>query len=371
MQESERLSGEGMKVQILSTSDGQGGAAKAAFRLNGALRAAGVDCVLSTLQPTVGAKGVVAFPLGGGFAGGLERVVGKIRSKLFDRRLRRSRPPGSEIYSIDRTPYAGDFARWRPEYDLINLHWVGRFVDIAAFFSHHPDQPVAWTLHDMNPFTGGCHYDSGCGRFTQGCGRCPELGSGREDDLSAAVFRRKKTVFDALPEGRLHLVTPSRWLAGEAGRSALFERFPVTVIPNGIDTGLFAPADRDRQRRELGIAADAKVVLFAAQAVDAPRKGFLLLVQALGKIDAATSEGLLLLSVGGDTPDLGGAGINHRHLGFMNDENAMNAVYGGGRPFGLAVVAGQPAQHHDRSPGLWHPLRVLRCRWHHRFCPPR
>ncbi len=316
-----------MKVQILSTSDNLGGAAKAAFRLNEALCTGGVESVLSSLRPMGETENTVAFPLDRGLAVSFARRVGELRTRLFDRHLRKIRPTGLEIFSIDRTPYAFDFSHWRPEIDLINLHWVARFVDVAAFFTLGHDLPVVWTLHDMNPFTGGCHYDSECGRFIEGCGRCPELGSSRENDISAAVFRRKQFVYDQLKSNKLHLVTPSRWLAGEAKRSTLFGKFPVSVIPNGIDTDLFTPENRDQQRQEMGILEDAKVVLFVAQDVDASRKGFSFLLEALGKIDASSQGNILLKSIGKERPDLSGIGLNHQHLGYIESEAAMSAVY--------------------------------------------
>src|SRR5690606_6773811 len=73
--------------------------------------------------------------------------------------FRASGPPGYDLFSDDRTPYGSRFLDRLPSCDIVNLHWVARFVDFTSFFSHVPVRtPVVWTLHDMNPFTGGCHY---------------------------------------------------------------------------------------------------------------------------------------------------------------------------------------------------------------------
>lgn len=315
-----------MRVKILNTADGGGGAAKAAFRLNAGLRASGVESTLVTPYPVTGAEGVEKFPCAGGPFKSIARAAGKVRERLLDRRLRGTRPEGAEIFSMDRSPFAGDIKGWRPDCDVINLHWVARFVDMEAFFEHHSELPVVWTLHDMNPFTGGCHYDSGCGRYVESCGRCPDLGSDKMDDLSAVVFARKKGIFDDLADDALHFVTPSRWLAGEAARSALIGRFPVSVIPNGIDTKIFRPDEGRVKREELGISENAKVILFTAHSLDAKRKGFSFLIDAFREISARSPDGVLLLSAGDDRPDLGG-GLNHRHLDFVEDEAAMAGVY--------------------------------------------
>ena len=51
--------------------------------------------------------------------------------------------------------------------------------------------PLIWTLRDLWPLTGGCHYTQGCERFTRACGACPQLRSGDPDDLSRRVYQRK------------------------------------------------------------------------------------------------------------------------------------------------------------------------------------
>jgi len=47
--------------------------------------------------------------------------------------------------------------------------------------------PIIWSLLDMWAFTGGCHYDEYCGRYTEQCGYCKVLGSKKENDLSRKV----------------------------------------------------------------------------------------------------------------------------------------------------------------------------------------
>jgi hypothetical protein len=80
-------------------------------------------------------------------------------------RYRMSRPTGYELFSDDRTQHGVALVDQLPSCDVVNLHWIAHLVDYQAFFGAVPQHtPVVWTLHDMNPFTGGCHYDEGCGR---------------------------------------------------------------------------------------------------------------------------------------------------------------------------------------------------------------
>src|SRR5262249_35456290 len=155
-------------------------------------------------------------------------------------------------------PYGSTLLRQIPRCEVVNLHWISGFVDYAAFFNRVPQStPVVWTLHDLNPMTGGGHYGLGCGRFVLGCGVGPQVGSEDSADLSHDVWERKSRALSRVSSSRLHFVAPSRWVADEVKRSSIFQRFPVTVIPHGLDLEEYSPRDRTAARELLGIPRDA------------------------------------------------------------------------------------------------------------------
>jgi glycosyltransferase involved in cell wall biosynthesis len=176
----------------------------------------------------------------------------------------------------------------------------------------------------MAPITGGCHYDGGCGRFSAQCGHCPQLSSNSEEDLSRAIWRRKQTALSTVERTGLHLVALSRWMAKQVRQSSLMRSFPLTIIPNGVDLGELMPRNRALARRELGVPADARVILFAAETVNNPRKGFDHLVRAL----AGTTEldRPFLLSVG-YSPSASIPDQPVRHLGFVENTRLLSMVY--------------------------------------------
>src|SRR3954469_5408651 len=238
-----------MTIVHLSTSDSGGGAARAAFRLHTGLRRLGHESRMLVAEKksfdTTVTK--VSSP---------KDLSSRIRRSLRRKKLRAdhaeyaNRPAGQELFSDDRTEYLDQLARQLPPCDVVNLHWVAGLLDYEQFFPHLPPTlPVVWRLADMNPLTGGCHYDAGCGRFNDRCGACPQLGSRDENDLSRAIWNRKRAALDTV-KNRLHLVGTSRWIASEAKRSSLLRGVPTTVIPNGLDTDDFAPRDK-RFCREL------------------------------------------------------------------------------------------------------------------------
>jgi glycosyltransferase involved in cell wall biosynthesis len=196
--------------------------------------------------------------------------------------------------------------------------------------------PIVWTLHDLNPLTGGCHYDLGCGLHATHCGRCPQLGSEDTRDLSHDVWERKQRLFAKVLPSRLRFVTPSRWLAEEVKRSPILGRFPVCVIPYGLDLEEFAPRPRENVRELLGIPPDARVLLFLAEQIGNKRKGFALLIEALARC-AADIPNLLLLSVGQNKPEVSDR-IPCVHVGSVNNDRFLSMIYSAADIFTICSV---------------------------------
>ena len=145
--------------------------------------------------------------------------------------------------------------------------------------------PIVWSLYDMWPFTGGCHYDSSCGRFIDLCGSCPQLGS-HHKDISSLIIYKKREQWDGIP---MTIISPSSWLASEAKRSRLFKNLRIEVIPHGTDLNLFKPIDKDYAKDILGLQKNRRYVLFGAMGgTSDPRKGYQYLEPALKRLAAMT-----------------------------------------------------------------------------------
>lgn len=255
------------------------------------------------------------------------RIARQVRRAVFAAsRLpyRRSRPAWVSIFSDDRSVHAGQVLAQLPQADVIHVHAMIGFLDYRCLLAAAARAPVVRTLHDMNFFTGGCHYDHGCGRFVTGCGACPQLGSSRENDLSRQVWLRKQALFARLPRARLRLVAPSRWLATAARQAGVVSNFEITVIPHGLDADMFAPRDRRFCRQLLGLPGDARIVLFVAHPLARHEKGFALLADALHRLGDVRD--LMLVSAGGG-PLPAAVPVPHLRLGRVQSERLLSAVY--------------------------------------------
>lgn len=311
------------KILHISTYASLGGAAIAALRLSNALRQLGCDSFLLVRDAPDSMEGVQVFRPAITLPYRVSRFVRRYRIRRDFASYEPLRHSGLELFSDDRTEFGPALAAQLPDCDIVNLHWVCGLVDLQFFFRDWT-KPVVWTLHDMNSFTGGCHYDNGCGRYLDQCGLCPQLSSDRERDLSRSIWKRKARAYGNLPADRLHLVAPSRWLANIASASPLLGRFPVSVIPNGVDTTVFSPRSALGLRESFGIPDGTPVLLFVADNAANQRKGFSYLADALQAMDRRRI--FCLVSMGGDQPRLPEE-RPHIHLGRVEDENMLAAVY--------------------------------------------
>jgi glycosyltransferase involved in cell wall biosynthesis len=232
-------------------------------------------------------------------------VLRKIRNKA-ERRLNLSelaaykstRPKNLDIFSTDKSPYSVGKHPLVKNADIIHLHWIAEMVDYAEFFPQVTDKPIVWTLHDMNPFTGGCHYSRGCRKYESMCGACPQLGSGKDDDLSKEIWARKECYYR---DRRIHVVTPSRWLADCARKSQLFKKHKVEVIPNSVQTTIFEVKDKKQSREYFNLPKEGGLILFGAENASNPRKGIKNLTNALGLLEDKIGIGVVIFGSMSDT----------------------------------------------------------------------
>jgi glycosyltransferase involved in cell wall biosynthesis len=236
------------------------------------------------------------------------------------------RAPDAGLFSYTSLPIDSPFPFDIVRPDVIHLHWTAQGIDYRTFLDSIPSSlPVVWTLHDMEPFTGGCHYAGPCVRYQERCGSCPQLNALRNPaDLSAITFRRKRTRYTRL---NLTVVAIATAIREEARRAPLFAGArEFTVIPVGIDTASFVPRDRAMCREQLGLSTDRLVIAFGALDLGSVYKGFTVLLEALARLRNRDRVHLLLF--GGPMPaNVSLPAGTWQHAGFVRDPARLSAIY--------------------------------------------
>ncbi len=206
------------------------------------------------------------------------------------------------------------------EAHVVHLHWInGGLVGIRDLKKIR--KPLVWTLRDMWPMTGGCHYPMNCDNFLKACGECPQLGSSTKYDLSRAIHMLKKRNIPA----DLIIVGLSEWISQQARESSIFSRHEIRTIPNNIDTESFYPVEKEIARSILGIKSGKKVVLLGAQSIHDIYKGFENFRLAVKRLPPDRYQ---LCFFGRTDPDLPAKlGFEYHEFGFLCDDIALRLVY--------------------------------------------
>ncbi len=329
-----------MKVVHLSTSD-TGGAGIAAARLHKALLADGIDSRLLTMHRF---RNDIPASSKYGSQNIFHRLVAKSKSALHhyniirrkDDRLRKKylhgRIQGFEHFSF---PYSeidigkDPFIR---NADIIHLHWVSDgFIDYKKLFQ--TGKKFCWTLHDMNPFTGGCHHSDGCTKFTGDCTYCYELTGTRDKNISERILQYKMESLQMVNPQTIRIISPSFWLKKLSSESLLFKKFNHHVIRNAFDISEIYPEDKKNTRKELNLPLDKKIILFNAHHISNNRKGIMILLESISLLN---DDNIFLCGVG-HTGKYGDEKI--KSLGYLNDPVQIRKSYSAADVFVLPSIA--------------------------------
>jgi glycosyltransferase involved in cell wall biosynthesis len=204
---------------------------------------------------------------------------------------------------------------------VINLHWVPRWLDLPSFLNSLPSGlPVIWTLHDLIPVTGGCHYPGDCDGFTKECGNCPQQISPRPSDATNKFFRIKKGLYSRT---NLHFVGNSEWTTAQARRSGLAQYAKsIRTIHYGMDLEQLTPLDKNIARKALQIPEGKFVIGFSCLDFNERRKGAEILMEALKTFPA--NEIVLLVLGAGKWP---ASGVETITMGSFNSSRLQSLFY--------------------------------------------
>lgn len=309
-----------LSVLLLNTYDNTGGAARAAYRLHEGLLELNVDSKMFVQSKKTDSP----------------RITGPYSrfDKFFEVvRPHMDRAPLAFYRNREVVPYD---LQWLPggqqtkinhaTSDIIHLHWINAgFISIETLSRLR--KPLIWTLHDMWAFTGGCSYAYTCEGYFGMCGHCPQLASSTQNDLSRWTWTRKQKAWRDL---KIHIVTPSRWLAECARKSALFKDRQIDVIPNGLDIEKFKPIPKATAREILNLPKNKKILLFGAvKAIANTIKGIQILPKALSEAfrsGIASQAELVIFGMSrpNDPPDFH---IATRYMGYLSDDVSLALLY--------------------------------------------
>ncbi len=211
--------------------------------------------------------------------------------------------------------------------DIIHLHWIsGQFLSYKSIEKlMRLGKPIVWTFHDSWPMTGGCHVRYGCDRFMIGCGKCPELNSEDENDITSHIFKQKQKYYHA---ENIVTVSPSKWMYENVCKSPLFGKSRNFQIGNPLDTELFSGKE---SFVDFDLKDKLNILFGSSGTISSKYKGYRYFVDAMNilkKRNPALSE-RIVINIFGTTetifPDLNG--YETKSLGYINSDEEMAQAY--------------------------------------------
>ena len=170
--------------------------------------------------------------------------------------------------------------------DIIHLHNLhDRFINVPMLFKFIKKNniKVIWTLHDCWSFTGQCvHFTiAGCDKWKTGCHDCPQIHvyPASNVDRTKKMWELKKKWFTGVND--MTIVTPSVWLS-ELVKESYLKDYPVKVINNGIDLGVFKPTESDFRAKN---GLDGKFIILGAASIWEQRKGIDVFIELAKRLD--------------------------------------------------------------------------------------
>jgi glycosyltransferase involved in cell wall biosynthesis len=307
-----------MKILIVNTSDINGGAARAAYRLHQSLLMKNIDSQMLVLKKSSDDFTVL------GPTSKTENAINKLKPILDSIPIKFYKDKIPTLFSVawlSSKKVVDKINKLNP--DVVHLHWInGGMIRIEEL--PKIKAPIVWSLHDNWAFTGGCHIMWNCEKYKTNCGACPVLKSNKEKDLSRKVWNRKSRAFSKLPD--MTIVGLSNWLNECSKSSHLLKDHSHINLPNPINTTTFKPFDKKRARALWSLPANKKLILFGANnATGDINKGFKELSEALQKL---TSKEIELVVFGSSEPKLSqNFGFKTHYLGHLHDDVSLVTLY--------------------------------------------
>jgi glycosyltransferase involved in cell wall biosynthesis len=354
-----------LAIAQVNVCEGGGGAERIARQLLGGFRQRGQRAWLVVGRGDVREEGVYPFPHDWRTSAA-HSLAGTLR--ILDRRR------GLETYHYPATRRMLDMLPEKP--DIVHLHNLhGGYFDLRVLPELSHRYCVVLTLHDAWLLSGHCAHSMGCERWRSGCGSCPDLAiyPAVRRDATARNWERKRSIF---LRSRLHVATPSKWLADRVAASMLAPALQdLRVIPNGVDLAVFKAGDQASARAELGLPADAFILLFVGSRREAyPFKDFGTAERAAERASEILDRDVTLVVLGGVEPDAQRGRVSVCHRPFLDDSERTARYYQAcdlhvhasradtfpttvlealacGRPVIATAVGGIPEQIRSLSPG--------------------
>ena len=177
---------------------------------------------------------------------------------------------------------------------ILHFHWLNGILNHGNIANYSKmGKKILWTIHDMEPFTGGCHNSINCLNFEKSCSKCPAV----KQIFRSTVQRAKleKNGFLSLMRN-VTFVFPSRWLLNNFKSGVPQCSSTLEFVPNPVSDIFF-----EKDFRNINFKSNNRQYLvlgFVSNDLNDSVKQFAKVVEAIQKVSKLVNKPIKLIAVG-------------------------------------------------------------------------
>ena len=212
----------------------------------------------------------------------------------------------------------------KSHYGVTHLHWINGIINFDSLSKLVKlNKKLVWTIHDMEPFTGGCHSSLDCDQLSKGCIKCP---------IVYPIFRRsirnqfqtKKDFY--MSRESIFYTFPSHWTQKQFNLAFPDVEIRSAIVANPVSS-IFFGSNID-VKATLTSPLNDLVVGFVSSSLNDPLKRFDFVVRILKKLSESTNRSITLVAIGMPTKiNTFNSKIKIIQPGLLSDEKTILSFY--------------------------------------------
>ncbi|MDA9357729.1 glycosyltransferase [Candidatus Thioglobus sp.] len=259
----------------------------------------------------------------------LQNIIFFIKSKIIEKIIRKIYKPKSLFNFNYQNSLYKYIKHYIKDYDVIVLYGVQGMLlsqDISKIYNDF-NKKIIFRPLDMEPLTGGCHFNYDCLGWKESCENCPQIGTRSMNDISSKILKEKINNYKDIP---IHWMACNSFVSDRIKSSQIVSsKHQFSMVFLGVHSDRYRFISTFDARKIHNLPQNKKIILFGCSDFTDIRKGAALLKELL-KTNFSKEESLDLCVVtfgeaNGFTFD--NMDIEWIHLGSLSSDHQMNAVY--------------------------------------------
>lgn len=304
-----------MKIQFVSYSDLEGGAARAQHTLGKYINQGGDAVTLNALKVKTDEEWVIKNH---SFFLKVYSYLSPFLNKILLPGVKKQHLEKWSSFLVLYSPFKID----KIFESKLHLHWVAGGM-LSFFALAKKNKKIFITLHDAWFYTAGCHINYKCENYLSACNNCPQAGDKLGNVVVKLNYWLKKNF---LKKTNPVVIAPSSFIYNQAKNSSMLKNHQIILVPNIVDLQVYKPLEKKNVRKILGLNENDFYIIFVGKDFRRDQlKGYKRFVEIANKLYDANIRDIRCLIVGSSNAEE--IKLDSKCYGNAEDQNTMNLLY--------------------------------------------